>query len=128
MPVPVGIQQTPQNRAAFLEAVARVEAVVEAETELLRSNQPAKLDEFNHRKIRCLLELSRAVNGMDPGALGDDGRARLETLRSKLEGNLRVLQMHLTAVREVASLITRAIQDAESDGTYTGRLPQMGRR
>jgi hypothetical protein len=44
---------------------------------------------------------------------------RLAILRSKLERNSTILQIHLRAVQEVAAIIARAIQDAESDGTYS---------
>ena len=116
------------GREAFYDAVSRLEVVVDAETDLLRGNAPIKFDEFNHRKSRGLLELNRVIGAIGVEALGEAGHARLQTLRTKLEGNINVLQMHLTAVREVATLISRAIQDAESDGTYTGRPALVGRR
>ena len=119
---------TEGGRDAFFEAVARLETVVDAETELLRRNQPIKLDEFNHRKSRGLLELNRVIKTVSADSLGDEGRDRLQALRGKLEGNIGALQMHLTAVREVATLISQAIQDAESDGTYSGRPALVGRR
>jgi hypothetical protein len=121
-------EATEGGRDSFFEAVSRLEIVVDAETSLLRGNAPIKLDEFNHRKSRGLLELNRVMKTISPETLGAEGRTRLETLRGKLEGNIGVLQMHLTAVREVSTLISRAIQDAESDGTYTSRPALVGRR
>ena len=35
--------------------------------------------------------------------------------------------MHYDAVREVATIIVKAIKEAESDGTYTGRTAQDGK-
>ena len=125
---PAAASSGEDGRMAFMEAVSRLEAVVEAETDLLRRNQPVKLDDFNHRKSRGLLELNRVIKGIDVRLLGEDGRARLETLRLKLEGNIGVLKMHLAAVREVAGLISTAIEEAESDGTYASKPAFMGRR
>ena len=48
----------------------------------------------------------------------------IQRLREKLERNRSLLEMHYDAVREVASIIVRAIKEAESDGTYTGRAVQ----
>ena len=52
---------------------------------------------------------------------------RLQRLREKLERNRSILEMHYDAVREVASIIVKAVKEAESDGTYTGRAAQDGK-
>ncbi len=44
--------------------------------------------------------------------------AMLETLRQKLELNRWLLLLHLEAAREVTTVITSAIRDTQSDGTY----------
>lgn len=51
----------------------------------------------------------------------------IRRLREKLERNRSILEMHYDAVREVAGIIVKAIKEAESDGTYTGRAAQDGR-
>jgi hypothetical protein len=51
----------------------------------------------------------------------------IQRLREKLERNRSLLEMHYDAVREVASIIVKAIKDADSDGTYTGRGTQDGK-
>jgi hypothetical protein len=45
--------------------------------------------------------------------------ARLAGLRAKLDANRAVLKLHLEAVREIANIMSDAIRDAESDGTYS---------
>ena len=42
----------------------------------------------------------------------------VQRLRQKLERNRKILEMHYDAVREVATIIVRAIREADSDGTY----------
>jgi hypothetical protein len=105
--------------AVVLMTIDRVERVIDEETQELRSQKVINLRDFNQRKSQGLLELSRAVRGL--GDAGHDRRlqAKLERLRSKIDENLTFLGMHLTAVQEVSAIISRAIQDAESDGTYS---------
>jgi hypothetical protein len=51
----------------------------------------------------------------------------IQRLRQKLERNRAILEMHYDAVREVAAIIVRAVKDADSDGTYSGRAAQDGK-
>jgi hypothetical protein len=44
-----------------------------------------------------------------------------------LKQNLRMLQTHLNAVGEITAIIARAIQDHESDGTYSIENNGQGR-
>ncbi|QBR70209.1 hypothetical protein CU048_01730 [Beijerinckiaceae bacterium] len=116
--------------ASFVDTVERLERILELETELLGQHQSIALTEFNHKKSQGLLELSRtmaAMRGLDLAALGFDAKTRLGDLRLKLQKNLRVLQMHMSASAAVATIIARAIQEHESDGTYTAELGAHGK-
>ena len=109
---------------AFVDAVERLEGVLDQETQMLDQNRPIALHDFNHRKSHGLLELSRAMTAcrdLDRVVFDFESKAPLARLRVKLESNLASLQTHLTAVGEIAAVIARAIQDHESDGTYTAR-------
>lgn len=109
---------------AFINAVERLEDILEQETQMLDRNRPIALHDFNHRKSHGLLELSRAMiacRALDRVAFDFETSAPLARLRVKLESNLASLQTHLMAVGEIAAVISRAIQDHESDGTYTAR-------
>lgn len=100
-------------------AIERLEEVVDEETAALRSRTAVDLKDFNNRKSQGLLELNRALRGLDAAARDAAAPARLARLRAKLEVNRRVLEVHLAAVREVATVLSDAIRDAESDGTYS---------
>ncbi len=109
---------------AFVNAVERLEGVLDQETQILDQNKPIALHDFNHRKSHGLLELSRAMtacSSLDRAVFDSESKVPLARLRVKLESNLASLQTHLTAVSEIAAVIARAIQDHESDGTYTAR-------
>ena len=115
---------------AFVGAVERLERTLDRETEMLRHHQPIALHDFNHEKSHALLELNRtltAIRALDPHAFEYAAKEPLARLRLKLEGNLAILQTHLTAVSEIAAIIARTIQDHESDGTYTTMLNRSGR-
>lgn len=107
---------------AFFNSVRKLESLLDLETQLLNQNKPVALHDFNHKKSHGLLELSRAMNACrahDRSMFDLEARAPLARLRTKLESNLASLQTHLAAVGEIAAIIARAIQDHESDGTYS---------
>jgi hypothetical protein len=105
----------------FLKTVERIEKILDLGTQMLEQNKPLALHDLNHKKSHGLLELRRAIDACrsldrSTSALT---RAPLARLREKLERNLASLQTHLKAVTEIVAIITRAIQDHESDGTYS---------
>jgi hypothetical protein len=115
---------------AFINAVERLERLLDRETTMLIGQQPLALDDFNHKKRHGLLELSRAMDamrGLDRDCLGHDPKATLARLRVKLQKNLAILRTHMDAVGAISAIIARAIQEHESDGTYTSDLNDKGR-
>jgi hypothetical protein len=110
--------------AAVLVTIDRIEQVIDEETRELRSQKVTNLRDFNHRKSQSLLELSRAVRGLGDAARDRRLQGKLDRLRAKLGDNLAVLGMHLAAAHEVSGIISRAIQEAESDGTYSAESPR----
>ena len=102
-------------------AIEYLGAIVDQETDALRTRAMIDLAEFNNRKNQGLLELNRALRGLDAGAAGPVG-ARLAGLRAKLDVNRALLKTHLEAVREVASVVSEVIRDSDSDGTYSSRI------
>ena len=106
--------------AAFLTAVDRVEAILDEERRALKTLSGDALKALSDRKARSLLEISRAARALshtDASAI----QGRLERLRDALDRNRSALLLHLNAAREIAALASRAIAEAESDGTYSAR-------
>jgi len=103
---------------ALQDALDRMEAVIDQETAILRENRVAELTEFNRRKRQGLLELNRILRHFAGNAMGGVDRLRVLRLVAKLEDNQQMLAHHLKAVDSIAGLLTRAMQEAESDGTY----------
>ena len=103
-------------------AIERLEEAVEQETAALQRRAVVDLKEFNDRKSRGLLELTRAMRQIDSAVPDQLLVARLARLRAKLEVNGAVLKLHLDAVREVSATMAEAMRNADSDGTYSRPL------
>lgn len=117
-----GLAGAPLDRA-----IDHLGLVVDQETAALRSRARVDLAQLNNRKNQGLLELTRALRTLDPGAPNSAVAARLADLRAKLDVNRALLKTHLEAVREVASVVADAIRDSEFDGTYSPSIRAGGR-
>jgi hypothetical protein len=113
---------------ACLRAIERIEEVVDQETLVLGRNKTADLTEFSRRKSHGLLDLTRGLRGLDSQSLTRAIEPRLRALRIKLTENSAALRRHLDAVQEVSSILSRAIRDSESDGTYSNAIRFNGRK
>ncbi|RXG99944.1 flagellar biosynthesis protein FlgN [Bradyrhizobium zhanjiangense] len=111
----------------LLAAIRRLESIVEEETAALAAGKKIDFDDFSARKSRSMLEFVRLMRARMHLGGEIEITEEIQRLREKLERNRSVLEMHYDAVREVATVIVKAIKDAESDGTYTGRATQDGK-
>jgi len=99
--------------------IGRIEEVVEAETQGLKTDRHFDLQSSNARKSRYLYELTRAMKGMGEADFIAEHRDGIRRLREKLARNEAAIRAHLNAVSEVAMLMQNAIRHAEADGTYS---------
>ena len=106
-------------RDGMVKTIERIVAMIDLETDLLRNYRHVDLAAFNHQKSHALLELTRALRTMPRDSIDREIVAAIARLREKLESNLQALDVHLKAVRQVSALIARAIEDDDSDGTYS---------
>ncbi len=106
-------------RDGMVKTIERIIAMIDLETDSLRHYRPIDLAAFNHQKSHALLELTRALRAMPRDSLDREIVTAILRLREKLESNLQALDVHLKAVRQVSALIARAIEDDDSDGTYS---------
>ncbi|WP_182084904.1 hypothetical protein [Aureimonas sp. ME7] len=104
--------------AVLTQAINRLEAVLAGEMMALRASDHSGLGEISHRKNQSLMELTRIGRGLEPHGMSGELQDRLLVLRERLTDNSRLLELHMEATAEVAGLITRAMAEAESDGTY----------
>jgi hypothetical protein len=109
-------------------AVNRLEVLIDQETAALRHATVNELKEFNNRKAQVLVELDRTFNANSDIVPSPEMKARLSTLRGKLDANRKTLKMHLDAVQEVVGMVADHIRNAESDGTYTNGIRKDGKK
>jgi len=105
--------------AQLAAAVTRLEAVVDAETEMLKQGHPIDLGDMTARKSRGLYDLSRALRHIDISSERKVLEEPMRGLRQSLERNQAVLANHLRAVGEIAALMRKAVEMDETDGTYS---------
>ena len=111
----------------LLTAIRRLESIIEEETTALATGKKIDFDDFSARKSRSMLEFVRLMRARMHLGGETEITEEIQRLREKLERNRSILEMHYDAVREVATIIVRAIKEAESDGTYTGRAAKDGK-
>jgi hypothetical protein len=105
---------------AFARCIARLEALIDRETEALRRCVAINFDDYNTRKTHALLEFLRVSRAM-PDQTSPSTALRLSELRGKLAENAQLLDQHLNAMVEIATIMIRNIEREESDGTYSGK-------
>ena len=110
--------QPPAAAAAALPIIDRLIATIGAENRDLEQGRRVKYEAYSLSKNQSLLELNRLLPALAVAAAGPL-RDALAELHAKLENNRRALAVQLKACEAVSEIITRAIQDGQSDGTYT---------
>jgi hypothetical protein len=105
--------------AAALPIIERLIATIDAENRDLEQGRRVKYEVYSLNKNQGLLELSRLLPALAGAAAAGPLRDALAELHTKLEINRRALAVQLKACEAVSEIITRAIQDGQSDGTYT---------
>ncbi|HEY0331515.1 MAG TPA: hypothetical protein VGC77_20755 [Rhodopseudomonas sp.] len=105
--------------SSTLNAIERLNATIDEETERLAIRVSVDLEASSQRKNRGLLELTRAMRLAQGAPIDPRVVPHLARLRASLVRNQAALQIHLDAVREVSAIIARSIQEVESDGTYS---------
>jgi hypothetical protein len=109
-------------RAVVISVVRRIESYLDEETAALEKYIDFDFKASNDRKSQGLLDFNQAIRRLQPSDVNADLKGRLAVFRQKLAANLRTIRLHLNAVKEIASIVSEAIQNAESDGTYTRNI------
>ena len=118
MSQPLRRPQSPAAAAA-LPIVERLVATIDAENRDLEQGRRVQYEAYSLSKNQGLLELNRLVPALGGSTMSGPLRDALGELHAKLEINRRALAVQLKACHAVSEIIARAIQDGQSDGTYT---------
>ena len=109
----------PPATAAALPIIERLIETIDAENRDLEQGRRVKYEIYSLNKNQGLLELNRLLPALAVAAAAGPVHDALAELQAKLEINRRALAVQLKACEAVSEIITRAIQDGQSDGTYT---------
>lgn len=121
-PPRAAMQDPDAARAIVFTVIARIEGYLDDETDALNKSLKFDFKTSNDRKSQGLLDLNQALRRLQKSDVNADLQLRLAAFREKLAVNLRKIRLHLDAVKEIAAMLSDAIQNAESDGTYTRNI------
>jgi hypothetical protein len=111
-----------------LVAIERLIEAVESETRALKGPGPIDYRAHSQRKSQGLLELSRLEPTLAAVKSHPRAREALGQLINRLEDNQRLLHARLRAARTISEVVSRAIRDGQSDGTYSSQIWRENRR
>lgn len=110
---------SPETYDAFVAVMDRLDMVVASETLALARHDHRELAEAARQKRQGLLELERVRRSLKGTIPSTEIAARLGRFREALSANQAALKIELDAAEAVAAIVTRALRDLESDGTYS---------
>jgi hypothetical protein len=112
--------RTPGSAEAILAVVTQLTELVRSESEAIASRHArVSHSDYNLKKSQALLVMNRFAPLLTQAHPHPMLRTSLLNLCGELETNRRLLQLHLRAAQAVSDLITRAIREGQSDGTYS---------
>lgn len=113
-----GRERSLQERIAIgVTIVERLREVVEQETEDVRNLVRVDYETYNMKKSQGLLEIGRLL----PSLKNRPSPALIESLgglEAAIIENQKVLRAHLAAANSINDLISIAVRESQSDGTY----------
>lgn len=97
--------------------------VINSLVEILRREAEMLADrdgDFDASITRQKLQLMMQLNQLSPRPenLNEESRHRLTEASRLLQQNASILKRRMTAIREIAGMISQEINEAQSDGTY----------
>ncbi len=110
---------SPETYDAFVAVMNRLDVVIACETRALVRHDHRELAEAARQKRQGLLELERLKRSLKGTIPSADITKRLASFRVALDANQAALRIELDAAEAVAAIVTRAMRDLESDGTYS---------
>lgn len=108
--------------------LTRAMGLLEDESVSLQEQRDHAQGEIIARKNMIAFELGTIARMAERVVPDDELRGRFADLRAKLEGNRRLLEVHLGASRQIARILAEVVRASEADGTYTVPLFKQGTR
>ena len=98
--------------------ISRLVMFIEDETKQITETPSFDFKSSSERKSRLLFELNRTCRGMDMTRLDGNVLQELSRLKSALALNEARIRAHLTAVKEISTIMVNILRNEDADGTY----------
>lgn len=106
------------STSSLSSMISRLKAVIENETEKITGSSDFDFKGSSEKKSRLLFDLNRTCRTLDLTRLDDTVLEDLSRLKTALALNEARIRVHLTAVREVSTIMVNILQNEDADGTY----------
>lgn len=106
------------SNSSLSSMISRLKAVIENETEKITGSSDFDFKGSSEKKSRLLFDLNRTCRTLDLTRLDDSVLEDLSLLKKALALNEARIRVHLTAVREVSTIMVNILQNEDADGTY----------
>ena len=107
------------NAHRIQSVLGRLEMIIDHENDNIGKDPRFDFKVSNAHKSRCLYELTMLFRDTPREEIAAGYMEQVKGIKSKLATNASRVEAHLNAVRAVADLLKNAIQEADTDGTYS---------
>jgi hypothetical protein len=107
------------NDHRIKSVLGRLEMIIDNENDNIGKDPQFDFKVSNAHKSRCLYELTMLFRDTPHEEIAAGHLDQVQGIKSKLATNASRVEAHLNAVRAVADLLKTAIQEADTDGTYS---------
>ncbi len=97
----------------------RLLRVLDAERNRLLSGSEGSFEHFAREKLQIFADLDRYIRSNTTVEFSSDNQSLLDKVRVQMKENMCNLEFRMRAFGEIAKTIEEAVEDSESDGTYS---------
>ncbi len=112
--------------SAYKNLLQALSCAIDRENQAIAASDFSALPEFTRSKNQLLLEITRRPPApAESGAHDAEVETLLADVRDKLARNCKLLERNIQAATHISDLLSNAVCNIESDGTYgaNGRRP-----
>lgn len=118
----------PALRDQICGVLSRAIGLLDEESISLREQRDFAHSEIVARKNMIAFELGTIARMAERVAPDEELRRRFSELRTKLEDNRKLLEVHIGASRHIVRILAEVVRASESDGTYVVPPSKLGGR
>ena len=109
----------PQYNSALNGILLKLNLLLDQESASLEAPDTKALSEFAKKKINLFSELRMLNKRFNGVSLSETNESEMRRLQEKLSENVQKLNLRISAIRELNTVIEQAFLNDQSDGTYS---------